>query len=84
MKAKVATAAQMLAGQSGVVLGVEGGHVLLGRLESLGIRPGKRIRKVSSCYQHYRCHAVRGWVRYSDRLPHGQSNINEDGLNCVS
>ena len=48
MKAKVATAAQMLAGQSGVVLGVEGGHVLLGRLESLGIRPGKRIRKVSS------------------------------------
>jgi Fe2+ transport system protein FeoA len=48
MKAKVATAAKMLAGQSGVVLCIEGGHVLIGRLESLGIRPGKRIRKVSS------------------------------------
>jgi ferrous iron transport protein A len=45
---KVVTAAQMAAGQSGVVVRVDGGHMLLSRLEALGIRPGKRIRKVSS------------------------------------
>jgi ferrous iron transport protein A len=47
-EAKVVTAAQMAAGQSGVVVGVEGGRALLNRLEALGIRPGKRIRKISS------------------------------------
>ena len=49
-EAKVVTAAQMAAGQSGVVVGIEGGHMLLSRLEALGIRPGKRIRKISSSF----------------------------------
>jgi ferrous iron transport protein A len=48
MEANVVSATQMLAGQSGVVVGIEGGHILLSRLGALGIRPGKRIRKVSS------------------------------------
>ncbi len=49
-QAKVVTAAQMTEGQSGVVVRVEGGHNLLNRLEALGIRPGKRIRKISSAF----------------------------------
>jgi ferrous iron transport protein A len=48
MEANVVCATQMLAGQSGLIVGIEGGHGLLSRLEVLGIRPGKRIRKVSS------------------------------------
>ncbi|MBN1566569.1 MAG: ferrous iron transport protein A [Acidobacteria bacterium] len=40
----------MVTGQSGVVVSVEGGHILRSRLEALGIRPGKRIRKVSSSF----------------------------------
>jgi len=48
--AKVVPAAQMADGQRGVVVSVEGGHVLRNRLEALGIRPGKRIRKVSSAF----------------------------------
>jgi Fe2+ transport system protein FeoA len=47
---KVVTAAAMVAGQSGAVLSVDGGHTLLGRLEALGIRPGKKLRKVSSSF----------------------------------
>jgi len=49
-EAKLITAAQMADGQSGVVVSVEGGHVLRGRLEALGIRPGKRIRKISDAF----------------------------------
>jgi ferrous iron transport protein A len=49
-EAKVVSTAQMADGQSGVVVSVEGGHVMLRRLEALGIRPGKRIRKVSSAF----------------------------------
>jgi len=49
-EAKTVTAADMAAGQSGVVVSIEGGHGLLSRLEALGIRPGKRIRKVSSAF----------------------------------
>jgi ferrous iron transport protein A len=45
---KVVTAAEMAAGQSGVIVSIEGGQMLLNRLEALGIRPGKRIRKISS------------------------------------
>ena len=40
--------AWMRAGQSGIVAQVRGGHGLVGRLSALGIRPGKRITKVSS------------------------------------
>lgn len=39
---------EMSSGQSGSVVAVAGGRGLAGRLEALGIRPGKRITKVSS------------------------------------
>jgi ferrous iron transport protein A len=38
----------MKPGQSGVVVDVRGGHNVVERLASLGIRPGKRVVKVSS------------------------------------
>ncbi len=38
----------MRPGQSGVVVDVRGGHILVERLAALGIRPGKRVVKVSS------------------------------------
>ncbi|MBA7476535.1 hypothetical protein ES707_11921 [subsurface metagenome] len=38
----------MQIGQSGVVVQIQGGHGLVNRLNSLGIRPGKRITKTSS------------------------------------
>jgi len=38
----------MQTGQSGVVVQIQGGHGLVNRLNSLGIRPGKRIAKISS------------------------------------
>ncbi len=48
--AKVISATQMADGQSGVVVRIEGGHMLRNRLEALGIRPGKKIRKVSASF----------------------------------
>ena len=45
---KETTLAGMQIGQSGVVIQIQGGHGLDNRLNSLGIRPGKRITKVSS------------------------------------
>jgi ferrous iron transport protein A len=39
---------QLEEGQSGVVTGIQGGHGLIRRLESLGIRVGKKVTKVSS------------------------------------
>ena len=45
---KQVTLARMRAGQSGMVLRVEGGHGLVNRLNALGIRPGQKITKVSS------------------------------------
>jgi ferrous iron transport protein A len=39
---------RMRAGQSGKVVEIQGGDRLASRLKSLGIRPGKRITKVSS------------------------------------
>ncbi len=44
------TVRQMRAGQSGKVVQVLGGPGLGNRLNSLGIRPGKRITKVSSVF----------------------------------
>jgi len=44
------TVRQMRAGQSGEVVQVLGGPGLVNRLNSLGIRPGKRITKVSSVF----------------------------------
>jgi ferrous iron transport protein A len=38
----------MQSGQSGKVVEIQGGHGLINRLNALGVRPGKRITKVSS------------------------------------
>lgn len=40
--------ARMQTGQSGMVVQIQGGRGLVNRLNALGIRPGKRITKVSS------------------------------------
>ena len=45
---KQATLAQMRAGQRGTVVEIHGRHRFADRLSALGIRPGKRITKVSS------------------------------------
>jgi len=49
---KQVTLTRMHAGQSGKVLQVQGGNGLVKRLGVLGIRPGKRITKVSSMLMH--------------------------------
>ncbi len=41
---------QMRSGQSGIVVQIPGGHNLINRLVALGIRPGKKITKVSSIF----------------------------------
>ena len=45
---RLITLRQMWSGQSGIVANIEGGHGLVNRLNALGIRPGKRITKISS------------------------------------
>jgi len=40
--------ALMRNGQSGTVVQIQGGHGLVSRLSALGIRPGKKITKISS------------------------------------
>ena len=45
---KQITLTRMQAGQSGTVVQIQGGHGMVNRLSALGIRPGKRITKVSS------------------------------------
>ena len=42
------TLAKMRTGQTGTVVGVLGGHGLIRRLDALGIRPGKKVTKLSS------------------------------------
>ena len=42
------TLVEMKAGQTGTVVSVQGGHGLVGRLDALGIRPGRRVTKLSS------------------------------------
>jgi len=39
---------QLKEGETGTVVGIHGGHGLVCRLESMGIRAGKRVTKVSS------------------------------------
>ena len=41
---------QLKTGQSGVVVGLEGGRGFLARIEHMGIREGKRVTKVSSSF----------------------------------
>ena len=40
--------ARLQSGQRGTIVQIEAGHGLVNRLAALGIRPGKRITKVSS------------------------------------
>ena len=47
---KQVTLNQMLAGQSGKVVQIQSGHGLINRLSALGIRPGKKITKISSMF----------------------------------
>lgn len=42
------TLTRMRAGQSGIVVQLQGGHGLMNRLNALGIIPGKRITKIGS------------------------------------
>lgn len=44
------TVQKMRAGQSGTVVEISGGIGLTDRLNALGIRPGKRITKISSMF----------------------------------
>ncbi len=46
------TVAQMRTGQTGTVVGVLGGPGLVRRLDALGVRPGKRVTKLSSALFH--------------------------------
>lgn len=39
---------QMKPGESGVIIEVQGGFQMAKRIQSMGIRPGKKITKVSS------------------------------------
>ena len=45
---KLVTLRHMRPGQSGRVVEIQGGHGLINRLGALGLRPDKRITKVSS------------------------------------
>jgi len=45
---KLVTACQMQSGQSGRIVEIRGGHGLVNRLDALGVRPGKKVTKVSS------------------------------------
>jgi len=42
------TVAQMRTGERGRIIEITGGHGLTRRVEAMGIRPGKKIAKVSS------------------------------------
>ena len=46
------TLAEMRTGQTGTVVGVLGGHGLIRRLDALGIRPGKKVTKITSTLFH--------------------------------
>ena len=42
------TLSEMKTGQTGTVIGVLGGHGLVRRLDALGVRPWKKVTKISS------------------------------------
>ena len=41
---------RMQTGQSGMVVQIQGGYGMVNRLSALGIRPGKRVTKISSMF----------------------------------
>jgi ferrous iron transport protein A len=47
-QSKLLTLRQMRSGQSGLVVRIDGGAGLASRLSALGLRPGKKVTKVSS------------------------------------
>ena len=47
---KQVSLARMQAGQSGVVVQLQGGHGMINRLNALGIRLGSRVTKVGSMF----------------------------------
>ena len=47
---KQITLVRMQAGQSAIVVQIQGGRGLINRLSALGIRPGQRVTKVSSMF----------------------------------
>jgi len=49
---KQISVARMAAGQSGTVLQILGGYGLTRRLQALGVRPGKKLTKISSMFGH--------------------------------
>lgn len=55
---------QMRAGQRGKIVGISGGHSLAGKLEALGIREGKEIKKISE-----------QWMRGPVLLQYGNSQV---------
>jgi ferrous iron transport protein A len=56
--------AQMLAGQSGKIVGISGGYGLARKLDALGIREGKKIKKISE-----------QWMRGPVLLQYGNTQI---------
>lgn len=44
--------ARMEEGHSGIICGIIGGGKFLLKLESMGIRPGSRVRKISNLFYH--------------------------------
>lgn len=46
------TLAELKPGQSGTVVALLGGHGIAGRLQALGLHPGKRVTKVSAMFLH--------------------------------
>jgi ferrous iron transport protein A len=47
-KGKLLPLAQMQSGQSGILAEILGGHGLVDHLNALGLRPGKKVTKISS------------------------------------
>ena len=43
---------QLKQGKSGTVVEIQGGHNMLRKIQGMGIRPGKKITKVSSHFWH--------------------------------
>jgi len=56
--------AQMRAGQKGNIVRISGGHGIAHKLEALGIREGKEIKKISD-----------QWMRGPVLLQHGNSQV---------
>jgi ferrous iron transport protein A len=59
---------QLRQGQSGRVVEIQGGQGIAGRLNSMGVRPGKNITKVSAAFMKGpvtisvdRCQIAIGW-----------------------